>query len=114
MSQALTRVPFVYMTITPGGGNAIRNKKLLLIGYANPATKPLTTVDNELYLINQDEDILFGRSSQLSRMVKMARLNAPEPPPNVESVLQLKEAPIANTVRYDSLRGDAMEELSHA
>ena len=44
----------------------------------------------------------------------LARLNAPEPPPNVQSTLELKEAPIANTGRYDSLRGDAMEGLSHA
>lgn len=75
--SSLQRVPFVYMTITPGGGNATRNKKLLLVGYANATNKPATTLDNELYLINNDEDVLFGRSSQLSRMVKKARLNAP-------------------------------------
>jgi hypothetical protein len=28
--------------------------------------------------------------------------------------LVLKEAPIANAGRYDSLRGDAMEEVIHA
>jgi transposase len=44
----------------------------------------------------------------------LARLNAAEPPPNVQSTLQLKEAPLANTGRYDSLRGDAMEGVSHA
>jgi len=44
----------------------------------------------------------------------LARLNAVEAPKNVESALVLKEAPLANTGRYDSLRGDAMEGLSHA
>ena len=44
----------------------------------------------------------------------LARLNAVEPPPNVQSTLELKEAPLADTGRYDRLRGDAMEEISHA
>ena len=44
----------------------------------------------------------------------LARLDAPEPPPNIESTLDLKEAPLADTGRYDSLRGDAMEGVSHA
>lgn len=44
----------------------------------------------------------------------LARLNATAPPPNVQSTLQIKEAPQANTGRYDSLRGDVMEGVSHA
>lgn len=44
----------------------------------------------------------------------LARLNATAPPPNVQSTLELKEAPTANTGRYDSLRGDALEGVSHA
>jgi hypothetical protein len=44
----------------------------------------------------------------------LARLNAVESPPNVQSTLELKEAPLADTGRYDRLRGDAMEEISHA
>ena len=44
----------------------------------------------------------------------LARLNASELPQSVESTLQLKEAPVANTGRYDSLHGDTMEELNHA
>ena len=44
----------------------------------------------------------------------LARLNAPALPPQVQSSLALKEAPIANTGRYDSLRGDAVEGVSHA
>ena len=35
----------------------------------------------------------------------LARLNAGPPPACVETGLQLKEAPRANTSRYDSLRG---------
>lgn len=43
-----------------------------------------------------------------------ARLNAAAPPPNMESTLVLKDAPLANTGGYESLRGDAMEGLSNA
>jgi hypothetical protein len=43
----------------------------------------------------------------------VARLAATEPPPSVETHLSLKEAPIANTARYDRLRGQA-EEVGHA
>jgi hypothetical protein len=35
----------------------------------------------------------------------LARLTAAPQPENVETSLQLKEAPLANTSRYDSLRG---------
>jgi hypothetical protein len=34
----------------------------------------------------------------------LARLNATPPPASVETSLLLKEAPVANTSRYDSLR----------
>ncbi len=44
----------------------------------------------------------------------LARLNASELPQSVESTLQLKELPVANTGRYDSLRGDAMVGVNHA
>nr|WP_295785814.1 IS21 family transposase [Rhodoferax sp.] len=44
----------------------------------------------------------------------LARLNASELPQSVESTLQLKELPAANTGRYDSLRGEAMVEVNHA
>lgn len=43
----------------------------------------------------------------------VARLTASEPPPSVETHLSLKEAPVANTARYDRLRGQA-EEVGHA
>ncbi len=49
----------------------------------------------------------------------LARLNATPTPQSVETTLQLKEVPLANTSRYDSLRG-AMDpasdtvEVSHA
>jgi hypothetical protein len=35
----------------------------------------------------------------------LARLNAPPIPQTVESSLPLRDAPVANTQRYDSLRG---------
>ena len=44
----------------------------------------------------------------------LARLNASELPQSVESTLQLKELPVANTGRYDSLRSDALAEVNHA
>ena len=37
----------------------------------------------------------------------LARLNAPPTPETVESSLHLEEAPVANTGRYDTLRGVA-------
>ena len=46
----------------------------------------------------------------------LARLNEVPAPESVESTLQLKEMPAADTGRYDSLRGmaDAVVEVSHA
>ena len=46
----------------------------------------------------------------------LARLNASPRPPCVETTLQLKEAPLANTDRYDSLRHEVPDtaEASHA
>ena len=44
----------------------------------------------------------------------LARLNASERPQSVESTLHLEEVPVANTGRYDSLRGDALTEVNHA
>ena len=45
----------------------------------------------------------------------LARLNASPAPQCVETSLQLTEAPVANTSRYDSLRGiDGAQEVNHA
>jgi hypothetical protein len=46
----------------------------------------------------------------------LARLHNAALPPRVESSLQLREAPVANTSRYDSLRvsASAAVEASHA
>ena len=44
----------------------------------------------------------------------LARLNAVPVPESVESSLRLREVPVANTGRYDSLRGDTMVEVNHA
>ncbi|MFY9460075.1 MAG: IS21 family transposase [Aquabacterium commune] len=44
----------------------------------------------------------------------LARLNATPMPESVESTLQLKELPVANTGRYDSLRTDVLLEVGHA
>ena len=45
----------------------------------------------------------------------VARLRSVPVPESAETSLQLKEAPTANTERYDSLRGmDATQEISHA
>jgi len=46
----------------------------------------------------------------------LARLNAPELPQNVATTLQLKEVPLANTGRYDSLRLSVTSalEVNHA
>ncbi|MDA7089198.1 hypothetical protein PH586_22725 [Pseudomonas sp. SA3-5] len=39
----------------------------------------------------------------------VARLTSAAPPPSVETHLPLKDAPVANTARYDRLRGHAEE-----
>jgi len=46
----------------------------------------------------------------------LARLSAAPPPERVETSLELKEAPVANTSRYDSLRAiaDSVVEAGHA
>ena len=49
----------------------------------------------------------------------LARLNAEPAPESVQTTLQLKEAPLANTGRYDSLRSGTevtakAVEVSHA
>jgi transposase len=46
----------------------------------------------------------------------LARLNAAPPPARVETTLELREAPLANTSRYDSLReaADRVVEAGHA
>lgn len=46
----------------------------------------------------------------------LARLNAEPPPGRVETSLELREAPVANTSRYDSLRetADSVVEAGHA
>lgn len=42
----------------------------------------------------------------------LGRLNAPPAPPNVETGLQIKDAPLADTGRYDDLRSDDEDQLS--
>lgn len=49
----------------------------------------------------------------------LGRLNAAPTPPCVETSLQLKDEPLADTSRYDGLRSDdedqlSMEEIDHA
>ena len=46
----------------------------------------------------------------------LARLNAAPAPERVETTLELKDAPMANTSRYDSLReaDDSIVEVGHA
>ncbi len=44
----------------------------------------------------------------------LTRLSATPMPPSVQSSLHLREIPLANTGRYDSLRADAVVEVHHA
>ena len=44
----------------------------------------------------------------------LARLKAAPTPESVQTSLQLQQAPVADTQRYDSLRGEAMVEVRHA
>lgn len=61
----------------------------------------------------------LGANSTEHVLNVLARLNAPPMPETVESRLHLEEAPVANTGRYDSLRGvdeggDTTVEVDHA
>ena len=56
-----------------------------------------------------------GRVSLEHVINVLGRLNAPPLPPNAETQLRVSEPPLANTARYDSLRGeDQPEETDHA
>ncbi|MDP2369583.1 IS21 family transposase [Rhodoferax sp.] len=68
----------------------------------------------EAVLVSVELVIESGALSTEHVLNVLARLNASELPQSVESALQLKEAPVANTGRYDSLRGDAMVEVNYA
>lgn len=68
----------------------------------------------EAVLVAAELVIESGTLSTAHVLNVLARLNAPPIPGTVESSLHLEEAPVANTGRYDSLRGDAMMEIDHA
>ena len=56
-----------------------------------------------------------GRVSVEHVLNVIARLNAAPVPPNAATALQVADKPLANTERYDSLRGhDSTEEINHA
>ena len=56
-----------------------------------------------------------GRVSVEHVLNVIARLNAAPVPPNAATALQVADKPLANTERYDSLRGqDSAEEIDHA
>lgn len=44
----------------------------------------------------------------------LSRLNAVPTPQDAQTHLQAVVAPLANTARYDSLRGQGSEEINHA
>ena len=52
-----------------------------------------------------------GRVSVEHVVNVLGRLNAPSAPLNAETALQVTTPPLANTARYDSLRG---QEVDHA
>jgi len=52
-----------------------------------------------------------GRVSVEHVVNVLGRLNAPATPPSAETALQVATPPLANTARYDSLRG---QEVGHA
>jgi hypothetical protein len=75
------------------------------------AAVPVAGLDTVLVAV---ELVLASGSLSAEHILNVvARLTASEPPPTVETHLSLKEAPVANTARYDRLRGQA-EEIGHA
>jgi hypothetical protein len=66
----------------------------------------------EAVLVAVDLVVESGALSSEHVLNVLARLNAKPIPEVVETTLQLQEAPVANTGRYDSLR--TLTEVSHA
>ena len=69
--------------------------------------------ENDAVLVAVELVLESGSLSAEHILNVVARLAATEPPPSVETHLSLKEAPVANTARYDRLRGQT-EEIGHA
>ena len=65
----------------------------------------------EAVLVAVDLVLESGMVSAEHVLNVIGRLNGELPPENIETALQVKEAPIANTERYDTLR---QREVSHA
>ena len=78
------------------GGDKVMGPEVL-------ATVP--TAGLEAVLVAVELVIESGALSAEHVLNVLARLNAKPTPESVETALQLKEAPLANTSRYDSLRG---------
>jgi hypothetical protein len=75
------------------------------------AAVPVAGLDAVLVVV---ELVLESGSLSVEHILNVvARLTAAEPPPIVETHLPLKEAPVANTARYDRLRAQD-EEIDHA
>ena len=70
------------------------------------------TAGLEAVLVAVDLVVESGALSAEHVLNVVARLNAAPVPDSVATTLQLAQAPLANTSRYDSLRGDV--EVSHA
>jgi hypothetical protein len=68
----------------------------------------------EAVLVAVDLVIESGALSTEHVLNVLARLNAAPAPESVENSLPLREAPLANTGRYDSLRGYCLVEVDHA
>jgi hypothetical protein len=73
----------------------------------------------EAVLVAVDLVVESGALSAQHVLNVVARINAVPVPDTVETTLQLTQAPLANTNRYDSLRGDVglttnAVEVSHA
>lgn len=73
----------------------------------------------EAVLVAVDLVVESGALSAQHVLNVVARLNAAPVPDSVETTLQLTQVPLANTNRYDSLRGDVdltpnTQEVSHA
>jgi hypothetical protein len=77
------------------------------------------TAGLEAVLVAVDLVVESGALSAQHVLNVVARLSAASVPDAVETTLQLTQAPLANTNRYDSLRGDVdlttnAVEVSHA
>jgi len=84
-------------------------------GLAAGLTQPRMSWDPNAQKMALEAAPPSGRVSVEHVINVIGRLNAPPLPPNAQTQLRVSDPPLANTARYDRLRGEGEpEEIDHA